>query len=304
LYKILVVEDDPAIQEGLKELLSVEHYLIDKASDGFTAIKKTLQYKPDLILLDLNLPGKGGYDVCRELRGLNYRNPIIILSSKSEQVDKILGLELGADDYITKPFDGRELIARVRANLRKNNPDSEKTSQYEKKLYTVMFSDMYGYSQKMNHDELAALELLRIHNSIIKDEVKKYHGDIVEVIGDAFLVKFDSATSALESACSIQQNFKRRNQVEREENKILVRIGIHLGEVLVSEDNIKGEVLNIAARVQDLTDPGAVYVTGSVFNVLRNNKNFKMEYKGEFTLKNISKPEELYSVTRLTLEPA
>lgn len=117
--KILIVEDDPSIQMGIKVSFEQENYEVITASDGITGVRYALEKKPDLILLDLMLPGKNGFDVCREVRASGYRKPIIMLTSKKEEVDKILGLEIGADDYVTKPFSIRELQARVRANLRR-----------------------------------------------------------------------------------------------------------------------------------------------------------------------------------------
>jgi DNA-binding response OmpR family regulator len=300
--KILIIEDDPAIQEGLKELLLLEHYSIERAYNGITGLELAKRIKPDLILLDVNLPGKGGYDVCRELRSLHYQNPIIILSSKSEQVDKVLGLEFGADDYITKPFDSRELLARVRANLRKGNRieniSSGEEPWYEKKLCTILFSDMRGYSEMMNHDELAALEILREHNSILKRNITESGGKVIEISGDAFLASFEAASSAVEAACSIQEELSIRNISAKKGSKIIVRIGIHLGDVFVFSDNIKGDVLNIAARVQQEAIPGSVFITMNVHDVLRNNKNFFIESRGSYKLKNIDQELELFSVTR------
>jgi DNA-binding response OmpR family regulator len=300
MSRILIVEDNLLIQEGLKELLSEEHYYIEQSFDGEDGINKAINLKPDLILLDVNLPGKGGLDVCRELRRMNFKNPIIIISSKSEQLDKIIGLEIGADDYITKPFHNRELIARVHANLRKVNKDHSYDNEpgYQKRLCTIFFSDMKGYSEKMNLDELSALKILSEHNQIMKTSIIRYGGIVVEIIGDAFLARFDSVSSAVECACSIQTELYNRNNSAAENERIIVRIGIHLGEVFVFPDNIKGDVLNITARVQEITLPGSVFVTSSVHDVLKNNTNFNLEYQGKFKLKNIDKPVDIYSALK------
>ena len=119
--KILVVDDEEHILELIRYNLDASGYEVIEASDGDDAVKKAINEVPDLILLDLMLPGKDGYDVCRELRsnGKTKAVPIIMLTAKSEEIDKILGLELGADDYITKPFIVDELVARVKAHLRR-----------------------------------------------------------------------------------------------------------------------------------------------------------------------------------------
>jgi DNA-binding response OmpR family regulator len=116
---ILVIEDDPAIRRGLEESLRTEHYNVISAMDGDTGFSKAKKEKVDLILLDIILPGKDGIDVCRDLRKVNVETPILMLTCKKEEIDKVLGLEIGADDYVTKPFSIRELHARIKALLRR-----------------------------------------------------------------------------------------------------------------------------------------------------------------------------------------
>ena len=123
--KILIVDDDEDISELISLYLVKECYDTNRAEDGEKALELFKEYAPDLILLDLMLPGKDGYDVCREIRKTS-KVPIIMLSAKGEIFDKVLGLELGADDYMIKPFDSKELVARVKAVLRRFTADSEK----------------------------------------------------------------------------------------------------------------------------------------------------------------------------------
>ncbi|WP_297712295.1 response regulator transcription factor [Clostridium sp.] len=119
--KILVVDDEENIAELISYNLTSNGYKVIIANNGNDAVKLAVEEKPNLILLDLMIPGKDGYDVCKDIRSNSeVRNtPIIMLTAKSEELDKILGLELGADDYITKPFSVRELLARVKAVLRR-----------------------------------------------------------------------------------------------------------------------------------------------------------------------------------------
>lgn len=119
--KILVVDDEENIAELISYNLTSNGYKVIIANNGNDAVKLAVEEKPNLILLDLMIPGKDGYDVCKDIRSNSeIRNtPIIMLTAKSEELDKILGLELGADDYITKPFSVRELLARVKAVLRR-----------------------------------------------------------------------------------------------------------------------------------------------------------------------------------------
>ena len=118
--RILIVEDEKNIVDILSFNLSKEGYETLEAYDGEAGLQLALEQNPDLILLDLMLPKMDGFDVCRNLRKENRSTPVIMLTAREEETDKVLGLELGADDYITKPFSMRELLARVKANIRRN----------------------------------------------------------------------------------------------------------------------------------------------------------------------------------------
>lgn len=120
MTKILFVEDEPQMQRGVKDNLELEGYEVDLAGDGKAGLQKLLENSYDLILLDVMLPQMSGLDVCKKAREKGVTAPIIMLTAKGEEIDKVLGLELGADDYITKPFGLRELLARVKAVLRRS----------------------------------------------------------------------------------------------------------------------------------------------------------------------------------------
>jgi two-component system alkaline phosphatase synthesis response regulator PhoP len=119
MTRILVVEDEPGIALGLEDDLKIEGYEVEVAGDGITALRRARETAFDLIVLDVMLPGKDGFDVCRELRRGGQRTPILMLTAKAQEAEKVLGLELGADDYMTKPFGTRELRARIKALLRR-----------------------------------------------------------------------------------------------------------------------------------------------------------------------------------------
>ncbi len=116
---VLIIEDDPAILTGLEACFRAEHYEVHSESDGLRGYEHARKMNPDVIILDLMLPSKNGEEICRDLRANQVTSPILMLTSKSSETDKVLGLELGADDYMTKPFSVRELQARVKALLRR-----------------------------------------------------------------------------------------------------------------------------------------------------------------------------------------
>ncbi|MBN2172782.1 MAG: response regulator transcription factor [Bacteroidales bacterium] len=118
---ILIIEDEEDMVRGLKMNLVDEGYDVDYALNGNEGLKKALKNRPDLILLDIMLPGMNGLEICRELRNNKMDVPILMLTARGDEIDKVIGLELGADDYISKPFSIRELLARIKAHLRREN---------------------------------------------------------------------------------------------------------------------------------------------------------------------------------------
>jgi DNA-binding response OmpR family regulator len=125
MSRILIVEDDEAIAQGLRDNFQFEGHETQWAADGEAAVRMARADKPDLIVLDVRLPRMSGYEVCRKLRGAGSTTPILMLTARGEEEDRILGLDLGADDYVTKPFSVRELLARARALLRRTSASPE-----------------------------------------------------------------------------------------------------------------------------------------------------------------------------------
>lgn len=153
--KILIVDDDENIAELVALYLTKECFDTKIVNDGESALAVYEAYEPNLILLDLMLPGIDGYQVCREIRGKS-STPIIMLSAKGEVFDKVLGLELGADDYIEKPFDSKELVARVKAVLRRSTPVKTKNTESDSKVveYPDLIVSLNDYSVLYNGNYL------------------------------------------------------------------------------------------------------------------------------------------------------
>ncbi|MEQ8245521.1 response regulator transcription factor [Fulvivirga sp.] len=165
MANILIVEDEPAMQLGLKDNLQFEGYNVTIASDGQTGLDKILTNQFDLVLLDVMLPNMSGFDVCKNARSKGIDTPIILLTARGEEIDKVLGLELGADDYMTKPFSVRELLARIKANLRRTGALSKKDEVINLGKLTIQF-DAYSVSStddddiKLSHKEFEILKYL------------------------------------------------------------------------------------------------------------------------------------------------
>ncbi len=141
---ILIIEDDPDMAMGVRDNLQFEGYQVEVASSGEEGLKTALAIRPQLILLDVMLPGIDGFEVCRRLRSKGIKAPILMLTARGQEIDKVRGLELGADDYITKPFGVRELLARIKAALRRIPSEKEQEIPGEMRIGSVQISFLTG----------------------------------------------------------------------------------------------------------------------------------------------------------------
>ncbi|MFA9390421.1 MAG: response regulator transcription factor [Prolixibacteraceae bacterium] len=175
MTKILVVEDEPAMLSGLCDNLEFEGYEVDSAAKGDTGFHKIEQNDYDLILLDVMLPVLSGFDILKKMRKSGIQTPVILLTAKGEEMDKVRGLELGADDYITKPFSLRELLARVKANIRRSaQVATSNTTNASLQIGRLIISfELFeahenGISVKLSHKEFEVLHYLyRRKNQVV-----------------------------------------------------------------------------------------------------------------------------------------
>lgn len=183
MYKILIVEDEPAMQLGLKDNLEFEGYTIDTASEGDRGLEKINTNQFDLVLLDVMLPNMSGFDVCKNARASGIKTPIILLTARGEEIDKVLGLELGADDYVTKPFSVRELLARIKAILRRSEGQADQINSGSVAIgrLTINFHSYVAMEDdkeiKLSHKEFEILHYLIDHSNQV---VSRY--DLLEKI--------------------------------------------------------------------------------------------------------------------------
>ncbi len=178
MYRILIVEDEPQMQAGLRDNLEFEGYEVEIAGDGESGLEMIVAGNYHLVLLDVMLPKMSGMDVCRQVREKGLKIPIIMLTAKGEEIDKVLGLELGADDYVAKPFSLRELLARIKAVLRRN-PDGAaiRGEKVEFGRLSVDFSTYTatenGQPVEMTHREFEILKFLWQHRNevVSRDQI-------------------------------------------------------------------------------------------------------------------------------------
>lgn len=182
MNKILIIEDEPAMQIGLKDNLEFEGYEVVVNGDGQQGHDAILENNYDLVLLDVMLPNLSGFDVCKSVRSKGNETPIILLTARGEEIDKVLGLELGADDYVTKPFSIRELLARIKAILRRNPNQSGLDEEVVIGNLTISFNSYEAIDQenkevKLSHKEFEILKYLFEHKNNV---VSRY--DLLEKI--------------------------------------------------------------------------------------------------------------------------
>ncbi len=164
------------------------------------------------------------------------------------------------------------------------------------KLSAIMFTDMTGFSRKMGESERLTLKLLRDHNRIMRFLVRKHHGEIIKSTGDGFLMDFGSAVEAVQCALEAQERLQRYNQGKAEDEHIVVRIGINLGEVRIEDEDLFGDEVNIAARIQPLAEPGGICITREVYDHVKTKLSFVAANMGLKELKNITHKVEVYKI--------
>jgi len=198
MFRILIVEDEQQMRLGLRDNLEFEGYEVHEAGDGEEAVAKIRDVEYDLILLDVMLPKKSGYDVCREIRKSGISTPILMLTARGEEVDKVLGLELGADDYITKPFSLRELLARIKAVLRRTGKGKSDVTEIQLGKLRINFRGYRavadGKEIAMSHKEYEILKYLWEHagETISRDKLLENiwgYGNTTTRTVDNFIVK-------------------------------------------------------------------------------------------------------------------
>tara|TARA_R110000868_G_scaffold259361_1_gene517113 strand:+ start:13565 stop:14269 length:705 start_codon:yes stop_codon:yes gene_type:complete len=165
VIKILVVEDEPSLIFTLRDTLESEGYQVIVSEDGEHAVDLVKEHSPSLMILDIMLPGKSGYDICKEVRALKYTFPIIMLTAKDQEIDKVKGLNIGADDYLTKPFGVKELLARIQARLRRAGTYSSSSEVEILKLGEIKIdlleSEVVFPDGKVNELTAREVELIR-----------------------------------------------------------------------------------------------------------------------------------------------
>ncbi len=331
-HKILVVDDAVHIRKILQFSLVKKGYKVVLAPNGHKALDIAMgPGPPDLILLDVMMPQMDGYAVIQQLKthpDARYI-PVILLSAKGQKKDIVKGLEAGADDYITKPFNFEAIHDKIRQLIKEaissgrrrdgdpsridedrppsmsglataspvpRSPSPSRSQVPGRRHYAIMLTDIVGFSQGMEVDEDHAYLRLLKHNEIIRGAISKNHGDEIKTIGDAFLVRFKKAMDAVQASIEIQHRLAAYNRHKEMPDRIMVRIGIHIGDIMITEDDVFGNGVNIASRVEPLAEPGGVCITRDVYDAVRAGLKIRTIALGPRELKNIKERVEIYRI--------
>lgn len=199
MTKILIVEDEMSMRIGLRDNLEFEGFSVETAEDGAEGLKMITQNKYDLVLLDVMLPKMSGFDICKTVRSKKINTPIIMLTAKGDEIDKVLGLEMGADDYITKPFSLRETLARIKAVLRRYQSDKNSHQRVEIGRLILDFKSYNAWENEtsviLTHKEFEILRYFwenknhTISRSQLLEDVWGYDQDITTRTIDNFILK-------------------------------------------------------------------------------------------------------------------
>ena len=331
---ILVVDDMSQIRTILRFNLEKEGYRVIDANNGERALEYALGENPiDLIILDIMMPKMDGYQVIRRLRAsdVTKHTPVIFLTAKAQKKDVLRGIEAGGNDYVLKPFKFVDLHRKIRKILDMNNKHlrietgnqqylnkdnpwvSEKSGRLfaestqetinksnkltsDRALAAIMITDIVGFSKEMENNEEHTYSKLLIHNEIIRKTIENNKGEEIKTIGDAFLVRFKSAVDAIESGMDIQKEFLEYNKDKKEVDHILVRIGIHIGDILIRNNDVFGNGVNVASRIVPLAERGGICISADVYNIVKSSLDIKVLSLGKKELKNIKDSPEIFKI--------
>lgn len=277
---------------------------------SFQEFANSLKEEGYTLKFDSSAVGKSGathhVDLLAEFpQGEKDSRPIVCVkgSGKNPVVELLtafaIALDLGAQPcYVTEGFVDEELARQygiiVVSADKPISSDKEAAPQTERRLAAIMLTDIVGYTALAQKNEELAMRLLAAHNDLLRRIFSEYNGREIKTMGDSFLVEFSSALQAVRCAVAIQQRMRERNERLPQEEKIELRLGIHVGEVISERGDIFGDAVNVSSRIQPLAQPGGICISQQAYDHIRNKVEYKLVKLGKQTLKNVILPIDVY----------
>jgi CheY-like chemotaxis protein len=317
MKNLLIIEDDPAISKGVQAGLEEFAYNVICEPDGEKGYQLALNNSYDLIILDVMLPRKNGFDISAELRFNGILTPILMLTSKAEEIDKIQGLEAGADDYMTKPFSLNELRARIKALLRRNEilkkTKDSLAHKPKEEIRIFMFLDLK--SSTTIAEQLGHIRYYNFLNDFfydVSDPIEKSKGEIYQYVGDEITVSWPMGDSIQNINC-IKCFFEIIGVIKKLTDKYKMhyglvpefKAGLHYGTVTLGTMGLKkkemvytGDVLNTTSRIQGLCNSynAKLLVSKKLLDNINMTNDYKLKKIGEVSLRGRKNSEVLFSI--------
>lgn len=313
---VLVVDDELGVRQSFKMMLK-GGYNILLAETGKEAINVFEKNFVDLILLDINLPDINGIDLLERFMGTDPNTAVIMVTAVNEVQTAVKAIKLGAHEYIIKPFIVNEVLDIVKQILKNRRFDMKLMSiakkngaQYLQTDYSgkhskdfirkiaVLFTDIVGSTKYFkSHGDIAGREMLQRHQELSSKPISKNNGVLVKTIGDSVMAYFQDPKNAVKSAIKIQQNFKTYNDKNNAENQIHIRIGVHFGVGIVEDQDIFGNVVNLAARLVSLAGGDQIFISQDVYDLLKDLSYGNVELINVRDIKGDLKGLRVYSIT-------
>ncbi len=302
----LVVDDDPSNIARMQVALAPLDLVVLTAANGQEALAVLREKaEPDgfagIVITDLKMPVMDGLELLRRASKEDAELPIILVSAYGEISLAVEAMKIGAFDFVERPVDLEDLRDRVRRAVAAREQVLEnrnlRSELAKRRLAAIMVADVVGYARLMEADEAGTFEALRTRRETTMEPILSSHGGrVVKSMGDSVLVEFNSAVNAVRAAIELQKAMASANAALPQSRRLLLRIGINLGDVIGEGSDIYGEGVNIAARLEPLAEPGGIVISDKVEAEVRGKLAASFQDIGEQHLKNIARPVKAFSL--------
>jgi class 3 adenylate cyclase len=303
---VLVVDDDPDNLVRIEAALRPLGLVTLHASNGVEALAVLAEHRgrhgfQGIVISDLKMPELDGVGLLRRLQDDDKQLPVILVSAYGDIEVAVNAMRGGAFHFVERPIDFEHLRSLVADALASRQlvlaERKESADRANRRLAAILFADAVDYSRMSHRDEEATrLQFRALQRDVFEHHIADNHGRLVKMLGDGFLIEFPSVVNALRCAVNTQLAVAMRNAPLLADQRIQFRIGINLGDVIVEGNDLLGDGVNTASRLQSLAEAGGIVISGSTYDQVRNRLAVKFESLGDQLLRNIDEPIKVYKV--------